>query len=297
MLRYHINNIQMAHIPVRELRSHEHELELSQSFSIRDVADLLEGKDMVQELHRHNFFFVLALEKGKGRHEIDFTPYKVDDQSIFVMRPGQVHQLTLKTGSTGYLMAFDMTFYHRKDVEMKQVLRNATNSNFCKVEKKPFGKLNSILTYIFHEYHDKKDRYQDVIKANLDIFFIEFLRQSQHRQNLSGKSIPYEMERLEKFQEHIETHVATNKQVSAYADMLNLSVYQLNAITKKLLGKTPSEIINEFIILESKRYLLATADRVNQIAYRLGYEDPSYFIRFFKKHTGYSPEAFRANLR
>jgi len=79
--------------------------------------------------------------------------------------------------------------------------------------------------------------------------------------------------------------------------MMHLSAYQLNAITKTALGKTSSELINEWIILESKRNLLATTNQINQIAFQLGYEDVSYFIRFFKKHTGYSPEAFRANFK
>jgi AraC-like DNA-binding protein len=79
--------------------------------------------------------------------------------------------------------------------------------------------------------------------------------------------------------------------------MLNLSSYQLNAIVRATLGKTCSELIIEYILLESKRYLLATSHQVTQIAYHLGYEDVSYFIRFFKKHTGYSPEAFRNNLK
>ncbi|MBL7932446.1 MAG: AraC family transcriptional regulator, partial [Bacteroidia bacterium] len=73
--------------------------------------------------------------------------------------------------------------------------------------------------------------------------------------------------------------------------------YQLNSITKSLLGKTCSEIINEQIILEARRYLLATSNQVNQIAYQLGYEDVSYFIRFFKKHTGHSPDSFRQNFK
>jgi AraC family transcriptional regulator, transcriptional activator of pobA len=75
--------------------------------------------------------------------------------------------------------------------------------------------------------------------------------------------------------------------------MMNLSVYQLNAITKATLSKTCSDLITQQIILEAKRCLLATSHQVNQTAYRLGYEDVSYFIRFFKKQTGYSPEAFR----
>ena len=85
--------------------------------------------------------------------------------------------------------------------------------------------------------------------------------------------------------------------MSQYAEMMNLSTYQLNAITRTSLNKTPSELINELIILEAKRNLLATSNQVNQIADELGYEDVSYFIRFFKKHTGHSPEAFRENFR
>ena len=78
---------------------------------------------------------------------------------------------------------------------------------------------------------------------------------------------------------------------------MSLSAYQLNNITKTTLGKTASDVINDHIILEAKRYLLATSEQVNQIAYHLGYEDTSYFIRFFKKHTGKTPDAFRSNLK
>jgi AraC-like DNA-binding protein len=104
-------------------------------------------------------------------------------------------------------------------------------------------------------------------------------------------------QRLEDFLELIETHMASHKQVSYYAQMLNLSLYQLNAITKTTLGKTCSQLMDEAVILEAKRYLLATSQQINQIAFDLGYEDISYFSRFFKKHTGYSPEAFRQNFR
>ena len=77
---------------------------------------------------------------------------------------------------------------------------------------------------------------------------------------------------------------------------MNLSSYQLNEITKTTIGKTASELINEHIILEARRNLLATSNQIKDIADHLGYEDVSYFIRFFKKHSGFSPEAFRLNF-
>ena len=79
--------------------------------------------------------------------------------------------------------------------------------------------------------------------------------------------------------------------------MMHLTTFKLNKITKETVGKTCSQLINEQIILEAKRHLLATTNQVNQIAFDLGFEDPSYFIRFFKKSANFSPEVFRKNLK
>lgn len=287
----------MKEIPIRQIKPAESEPKISQTFRIRDVKTVLGGKDMSQDLHRHDFFFVLALKKGGGKHVIDFVPYKVGNNSIFIMRPGQVHELSLKAHSTGYLIEFSKEFYHLNDRGTNQTLRRAAKGNLCEVGKVAFERLNQILDYIFREYKEQRDGYTEVIRAQLDIFLIEYVRNRQKAQPEIAANSAYEQDRLDEFLQLVETNISSKKQISEYADMLNMSTYQLSAITNKVLGKTPSELINDHIILESKRYLLATPDQVNQIAWHLGYEDPSYFIRFFKKHTGYSPEAFRLNSK
>ncbi len=285
----------MKHIPVRDITASRQEPDFSENFSIRDIRQLLAGKDMVQELHRHNFFYILALKKATGKHEIDFTPYPVGDNTIFFLRPGQVHQLTLEAGSTGWLLGFKPGLFHARDKDFSQLLRKAGNTNLYQPGARGFKKLAAILTYIFREYTGKQEGYQAIINANLDIFFIGLARQGS-----KSPAVPhttYAQERLQEFSALLETHISGHKQVAQYAGMMHLSPYQLNAITRTTMGKTCSELINDYIILESKRYLLATSGQVNQIAGHLGYEDVSYFIRFFKKHTGYSPEAFRHKYR
>ncbi|WP_103072542.1 AraC family transcriptional regulator [Aquimarina sediminis] len=283
----------MENIPIRNINASQEKLKLADNFSIRNLRDLFEGKDMVQKLHKHSFFYVLVLKKGKGDHQIDFTPYTIDDHSIFFMRPGQVHQLNLKLGSAGFLMAFTTDFY--RDKESNQYLRKASNTNFYQFDQYSFNKIYSVFQYMFQEYTDKNKGYEEVIKSNLNILFIE-LNRLQHENPLSD-GVSYTQQRLEDFLELLNSHIFSHKQVSYYADMLNLSPYQLNAITKTSLGKTCSELINGYIILESKRYLLATSNQVTQIAYHLGYQDVSYFIRFFKRQTGFSPEVFRQNFK
>lgn len=75
-------------IPIRHIQQIQKEPELSGSFSIRDIKALLAEKDLIQELHRHDFYYILVLEKGSGFHEIDFTSYEIHDHSLFLMRPG-----------------------------------------------------------------------------------------------------------------------------------------------------------------------------------------------------------------
>jgi AraC family transcriptional regulator, transcriptional activator of pobA len=286
----------MRPIPIRKINLAGKEPNFSGSFSIRSITDLLSGKDMLQELHRHDFFFMLALEKGNGMHEIDFTSYKIKDRSIFFMRPGQVHQLNLKEGSIGYLMAFKGDFFNRHNAISNQLLRDASSKNYSVPAIRIFKKIYAVLTCIFYEYTQKQARYWDAINANLAILFIELARNTDGNPSRSSNN-NYAQKRLDELFELLETHISTHKKVADYADLLNLSTYQLNSITKKTVAKTCSQLIDEFIILESKRYLLATTSQVNQIAYYLGYDDVSYFIRFFKKHTGSTPDSFRNNFK
>lgn len=287
----------MKNIPVRKIKSVEPEANFPENFSIRSLKDLLKGKDLLHDLHRHDFYFVLAVEKGSGNHEIDFTAHPVTDHSVFILRPGQVHQLTLSATSTGYIMEFSPDFYHPKDGQFAQALSRVSSKNLCELDTGKLKKLYSILENILQEHLDKQEGYLEVIKSDLGVFFIELLRHRQNKTSHSTATKTYEQEQLDKLLRLIEENLAANKQVPYYADLLNLSSYQLNSITKSLLGKTCSDIINEQIILEARRYLLATSNQVTQIAYHLGYEDVSYFIRFFKKQTGYTPDAFRSNFK
>lgn len=283
----------MKKVPIR----HIVEPALRGNFSIQQIEALLGEKDMIQPLHRHSFFFILVLKKGTGEHQIDFTPYPVSDTSVFFMRPGQVHQLTLRSGSTGYLLKFSPDFYTPPNTAASEVFRSVSNKHYCPVKTESFNKLSVILQSMLDEYNNKQEQFEHVIQSHLHIFFIELLRQSRNPKQSAGSGNDQLQERLEIFTELITNHVIEHKQVSYYANQLHLTPYQLNAITKATLDKTASEVINDYIILEAKRHLLATTEQINQIAWHLGYEDVSYFTRFFKKRTGQTPEAFRNNSR
>lgn len=282
-------------IPVRQISDTKEKP--TEKFSIRTIESLLNGESVIHELHRHTYFFILVVQKGSGEHEIDFMTYPVADHSVFILRPGQVHKLKLDKGCQGFLMEFSSEFYSPNDVVSKQRLRRVTSKSFCALAQDRFARLYNTLTTIHREHTDQEMGYTDLIRANLEIFFVEFLRQSHSPDQKPTVELAYEHERFEEFQELLERYVTEHKTVIEYADILGVSVYQLNRITKEVMGKTVSELINDQLMLESKRLLLATPNQVKEIAYSLGFEDVSYFIRFFKKNTSLSPEAFRNNFK
>ena len=285
----------MKSIPVRQISDRIKGTPVK--FSIRSLEVILDGKSLQDELHRHDYFFILLIKCGSGEHMIDFINHRIKDHSLFILRPGQIHQLSLEKDCIGFLMQFDAGFYVPESTSARQRFRRASNKNYCLPEASRFEKLYAVLEQIYRENTNKEEGFLDVIRANLDIFCIEAVRQSTSSGQKTTPELSYEQERFEEFFELLERHVSNHKSVVEYAEMLKLSVYQLNKITKSTVGKTVSELIHEQLVLESKRTLLGTSNQVKDIAYSLGFDDVSYFIRFFKKSTGFSPEAFRNNFR
>lgn len=94
----------------------------------------------------------------------------------------------------------------------------------------------------------------------------------------------------------VEKRYKATRQVQEYAEQLGVSPNYLNVLVRKHWGKSALSLINERVILEIKRKLLRTEKGISEIAYELGFDELSYFSRFFKRHTGMTPVAFREKM-
>lgn len=141
-------------------------------------------------------FFYSCSANGQGTHEIDFIPYTVLNKFWFLSASRAVHRLELKAGCTGYLMEFNSGFYHPKDKSASEWLRKASRKNYCGPEMHGFEKLFNILSSISREYTDREEGFMDIIKANPEIFFIEFVRQGPNPNSLSINISAYMQERF-----------------------------------------------------------------------------------------------------
>ena len=95
------------------------------------------------------------------------------------------------------------------------------------------------------------------------------------------------------FRDLLESNYSKLKSVNDYSAIICISEKRLGQATAKILGKTPKEIINDRILLEAKRLLVYTNLSIKEIGQELGFDDPAYFIRYFRKSTETTPVEFR----
>ena len=132
------------------------------------------------------------------------------------------------------------------------------------------------------------------VHALITIIYVTIAR--QYSQKKEVKRTIY-MQKARLFEDLIEANFKSIKFARDYAQMLNTSEKHLNRITKSCFDKTSTQLIGERILLEAKRMLMHSEYNVTQIGEKLGFNESSYFIRFFKKHTGTTPYSDKPLIR
>ncbi|GAB4395628.1 MAG: hypothetical protein OHK0053_05110 [Microscillaceae bacterium] len=96
-----------------------------------------------------------------------------------------------------------------------------------------------------------------------------------------------------KFKNLVDNHFRSEKQVKFYAASLSVSPNQLNQSTQLVAGKSAKALISERVLREAKIQLHYNDEDIAQISYQLGFEEPTHFVRFFRRYEGITPGAYR----
>lgn len=291
------NALIMNSIPIRSINQLYQPSAHPTQVIIKDLTELSAEGPIDQDLHRHDFFFILILNKGNGRHMIDFVSYEVENLCVYLMRPGQVHELYLKQNCTGYILQFSRDFIFTDSNKNLELLQGMGQQVLFHISEQTMKQLLPYLSHMLQEYSNPEIGSNDAIRSLVQLVLIELYRHSDYIAPGHDCKEKYKQEQFNTFLNYLETYYTSKKQVGDYAALMNMTPYRLNHITKSLVGKTCSTLINEHLIVEAKRQLLATSKKINEVAFYLGFDDNSYFIRFFKKHIGVSPSLFRKNFR
>lgn len=258
-------------------------------------------KSMMSEFedkHRHEYFEIIWLKNGTGIHQIDMTNHFYDGPVLFFLAPGQVHKLTEHIKTDGYVLKFlPVVFKHERDFldyVFDTCLLDTLKS--CPAISIP-DEMNEVIQELFFRFAEEFNKQQH----GADIILTSYLKiLTTHARRIKDSYLSKEdfiskpqYNLFRQFKIAVEQNYKTKHSVQEYAIHLNIQARTLNAVTRKYANKSPLEIIQNRIVLEAKRRLYHDTKSIKELCYELGFDDPAYFTRFFKKNTGIGPQVFK----
>jgi AraC-like DNA-binding protein/mannose-6-phosphate isomerase-like protein (cupin superfamily) len=249
--------------------------------------------------HKHDFFQLLFLFRGKGSHEIDFVKHAVKAGDIYIIKPGQVHTWTLDKSTRGCIIEFYLESLQLNSLE-QDIFYSLYESADVLRGFSELPSFEALCDQMRGEFRDQKTGHQSVLKSLLNVMMISLYRleergrkPSERRQNSAkrGNSFIRELESL------IEANFTKHHGVEFYAQILKVSPKALTMRVLRLLEKSARDLIQERCLLEARRYLGYSNLSIAEISERLGFEDANYFTRLFRMKTGMTPGNFRQQKR
>lgn len=282
----------------KEIKNYAFKTGLPQEFEVVDIAELYkEFKDTLTTIHRTGFYHIIWFQSGTPTHLVDFNPIKIKPNTLLFLNKDIVHRFDSKTKFEGKAILFTDNFFCMTESDTKFLRNSILFNDLFSVSQIQIQKQSKIFADILQQITDElkniKDHSQAAILQNLLHNFMLFSEREKRYQNFTEIKKGADLDYVMLFKEILETRFKNQKQVNYYAKEILITEKRLNQATTKVLGKSSKEIIDDRILLEAKRILAHTTESVKEIAYALGFEEPTNFIKYFKKHATLTPTEFR----
>ncbi len=244
--------------------------------------------------HAHDAYMLMYVAQADGGDNlIDFRRYAVLPGRIFMVRPGQVHQRELQQ-EEGTLVVFSEDFLQTTGIAAHDILvlfGAVYQHPFLDLSEQPRQNFEQLTQLMVRELQEPKPS-MAVLSRYLFILLHHLLRES-HSQIARLTPARYS-KMLFELSHLIDKHYKEHRSIVFYAEALGMTAKHLNTICRQSLGTTVADMQHARLLLESKRLLYFSSLSVKEIGYTLGFEDDSYFVRFFKRMAGITPAQLRS---
>lgn len=247
--------------------------------------------------HRINFYAILFILEGEGKHFIDFKSYDYKKGSIIFISKEQVQAFEKNEERKASFLLFTENFIERGSLN-SSLMQQLSLYNYhlyspvVQLKENEMAAFESLVERIKIEYEAPDDNLtEEIIQSSLKIFLgmAERIRKKNRAAFTPSK---YQSEFID-FQKLLNQNLFSTRQVQFYAQQMGMSTKKLNRITQEVTSKPSKSYISDILILEIKRFLINTSLSIKEISYKTGFEDPTNFVKFFKKYAGSTPIDFR----
>lgn len=264
-------------------------------FDIVKISDIAKTRAIdhhPDEPHLPDFYLLAYYTQGRSQHLVDFNWYDVSPGKLVYLTVDQVNAFQFTDGLEGYCLLFTKSFFEKS---LRLFSKDMVHRLYSPDLYSPIVDLQDQSN--FHTYF--KLLAEEFTAGSADTIISSLFSIVLNKAELCREKRMFEQGEQQQlqvflaFDNLVKGKFTQNRDATFYANELAISYKHLNVVCKQLVNKTAKQFIDEYIILEAKRKLMNSSVKSTELAYTLGFDEPTNFVKYFKNKTGFTPNEFK----
>ena len=274
-------------------------MELSELSSYQEASLSCSGLEEWQEGPQVlTYGAILICRKGKAMLNVNYKDWELYEGAVITLFPNDVVELKVDGDFEVEILKYNPSLLREASLQLEQTVYSSLREDRCRQDTPVVTNIINGMFGLLKVYFDQSECtcISQLVLCQLKAFFIGFheylQRNSQYRPD-EVKS--YRVRELfNRFMMLLEKDYKISRDVNYYAEKMNISSKYLTNIVNQVTGHTPKTIIDQYVILQLKLHLKRSTQSIKEMAWEFHFADVSFFCRYFKKHTGLTPQQIRS---
>ena len=293
-------------------------MELSELSSQQEASLFLSGLEEWQEGPQVlTYGAILICRKGKARLNVNYKDWELYEGAVITLFPNDVVELKVdgdckspetengdcKSPQTANnfqaeILKYNPSLLREASLQLEQTVYSSLRKDRCRQDTPVVTNIINGMFSLLKVYFDQSECtcISQLVLCQLKAFFIGFHEYLQRNPQYRPDEVKsYRVRELfNRFMMLLERDYKISRDVNYYAAQMNISSKYLTNIVSLVTGHTPKTIIDQYVILQIKIHLKRTTQSIKEMAWEFHFADVSFFCRYFKKHTGLTPQQIRS---
>lgn len=293
-------------------------MELSELSSQQEASLFLSGLEEWQEGPQVlTYGAILICRKGKARLNVNYKDWELYEGAVITLFPNDVVELKVdgdckspetengdcKSPQTANnfqaeILKYNPSLLREASLQLEQTVYSSLRKDRCRQDTPVVTNIINGMFSLLKVYFDQSECtcISQLVLCQLKAFFIGFHEYLQRNPQYRPDEVKsYRVRELfNRFMMLLERDYKISRDVNYYAAQMNISSKYLTNIVNQVTGHTPKTIIGQYVILQLKLHLKRSTQSIKEMAWEFYFADVSFFCRYFKKHTGLTPQQIRS---
>ena len=293
-------------------------MELSELSSQQEASLFLSGLEEWQEGPQVlTYGAILICRKGKARLNVNYKDWELYEGAVITLFPNDVVELKVdgdckspetengdcKSPQTANnfqaeILKYNPSLLREASLQLEQTVYSSLRKDRCRQDTPVVTNIINGMFSLLKVYFDQSECtcISQLVLCQLKAFFIGFHEYLQRNPQYRPDEVKsYRVRELfNRFMMLLERDYKISRDVNYYAAQMNISSKYLTNIVNQVTGHTPKTIIDQYVILQLKLHLKRNTQSIKEMAWEFHFADVSFFCRYFKKHTGLTPQQIRS---